>query len=333
MKLNEFSHRLHRTRGLATGLTLAVSVIAAGAFAPPALAIDNLKIMAPAAPGGGYDRTARAMQYTLDNDKLATNIQVSNVGGAGGAIGMAQFVRNDKGAGNSMIIGGFGMVASFLTNKSDVTLKDVTPIARLTGEYSLVVVPTASKIKTLKDLTDMLKKDPGSVSIAGGSAGGNDHIVAGLVAQAVGVEGSKVNYVAFAGGGDSLAALIGNQVVAGVGGYSELIAQVDAGKLRALGITAETRVPGINIPTLKEQGLDVALVNWRGVSAPPGINATQRKAYLDMVAKMVKSAAWKEELAKNKWSDTYLAGDDFTKYIAEENARVAKVLKSLGLLK
>ena len=131
----------------------------------------------------------------------------------------------------------------------------------------------------------------------------------------------------------SLASIVGGQVAVGVGGYSELAQQVQAGRLRALGITAETRVPGVDIPTLKEQGVDVALVNWRGVSAPPGITPEQRKAYLDLIDKMVKSPGWKAELAKNQWVDLYLAGDDFAKYIADENGRVAKVLGSLGLLK
>lgn len=318
-----------------TAVAIAAFALVAGGQAPQASAqaFDGLKIMAPAAPGGGYDRTSRSMQTVLQDLGLAKNVTVTNVVGAGGGVGIAQFVSTQKGDPKAMMVGGFGMVASFLTNKAAVTLKDVTPIARLTGEFSLVVVPAASPFKTIKDLLDALKANPGAVSIAGGSAGGNDHIVAGMLAQSVGVDGGKVNYVAFSGGGDSLASLVGNQVAAGVGGYSELVQQVQAGRLRALGLTAETRVPGVNIPTLKEQGVDVALVNWRGVTAPPGLTAEQHKAYLDLVDKMAKSPGWKAELAKNQWVDLYLAGDEFAKYIADENARVAKVLGSLGLLK
>lgn len=312
----------------AVALTMTALAVPAGAQG-----FDGLKIMAPAAPGGGYDRTSRTMQTVLQELGLAKNVTVTNVVGAGGGVGIAQFVSTQKGDGKAMMVGGFGMVASFLTNKAQITLKDVTPIARLTGEFSLVVVPAASPFKTIKDLLDALKANPGAVSIAGGSAGGNDHIVAGMLAQSIGVDGAKVNYVAFSGGGDSLASLVGNQVSAGVGGYSELIQQVKAGRLRALGITAEARVPGIDIPSLKEQGVDVALVNWRGVVAPPGLTPEQRKAYLDLVGTMVKSAQWKAELAKNQWVDLYLAGDDFAKYVADENGRVAKVLASLGLLK
>ena len=153
------------------------------------------------------------------------------------------------------------------------------------------------------------------------------------MAQSVGVDPAKVNYVAFSGGGDSLASLVGNQVAAGVGGYSELIQQVKAGRLRALGLTAEAKVAGIDVPTLKEQGVDVALVNWRGVTAPPGLTPEQRKAYLDLVDKMVATPQWKKQLETNGWVDLYLAGDKFTAYIAEENVRMEKVLTAMGLIK
>jgi putative tricarboxylic transport membrane protein len=323
-----------RVHGTVRRLLLAAAVFGGGAALPAvAQPLDNLKIMAPAAPGGGYDRTSRAMQEALEKAGLAKSVTVTNVPGAAGAIGLAQFIRTDKGTPNSMMVGGFGMVASFLTNKSAVTLKDVTPIARLTGEFSLVVVPAASDIKSVKDLVAKFKADPGAVSWAGGSAGGTDHIVAGLIAKAAGVDAKKVNYIAFSGGGDSLAALVGNQVTAGIGGYSELIGQVNAGKLRALAITAEKPVEGVKIPTLNEQGIDVALVNWRGVTAPPGLSDAQRKAYLDLVDKMVKSDGWKAQLAANNWTDLYLAGDAFAKFIAAENQRVGEVLNDLGLIK
>ncbi|HEX7126941.1 MAG TPA: tripartite tricarboxylate transporter substrate-binding protein [Thermodesulfobacteriota bacterium] len=321
-------------RALAWGVGMALGLLVATAEASAARVLDTLRIVAPAAPGGGYDRTARAMQQAIEEARLARKVQVINVPGAAGAIGLAQFIKNDRGRGDALIVGGFGMVASFLTSKSVVTLKDVTPVARLTGEFLLVVVPEASRFRTLADLTAALKADPGAVSIAGGPAGGTDHIAAALLAEAVGVGGNRVNYVAFSGGsGDSIASLVGNQVSAGFGGYSELIGHVRAGKLRALGITAEARVPGLDIPTLREQGIDVTLVNWRGVSAPPDLEPRQRQAYLDLVDRMVKSDAWKAELAKNGWSDQYLSGDRFVEYLDAEQARVEKVLRGLGLLK
>jgi len=311
-------------------IAAAVALVLAASM--PAHAIENIEIMAPAAPGGGYDRTARAYEATLKAEKLGS-ATVINVGGAGGAIGLAQFIRNKSGSGNAMIVGGFGMVSSFATNKSKVTLADVTPVARLTSEYSVVVVPKDSPIKSMADIVARLKANPTSVSWAGGSAGGNDHIVAGMIASAVGVDPKKVNYVAFSGGGDSLAAIIGGQVTVGVGGASEWRDQIKAGTVRAIGITAEKRVAAYDIPTLKEQNVDAALSNWRGIAAPPGITPEQRKAYLDLTDKLVKSATWKTQLANNGWNDEYLAGDAFKTHIENETKRVTDILTQLGLVK
>ena len=301
--------------------------------ATPATAVDNIEIMAPAAPGGGYDRTSRALQAAIEKEGLGKGITVINVGGAGGAIGLAQFIRNKAGRSDALIVGGFGMVASFATNKSKVTLADVTPLARLTGEYNIVVVPTKSPIKSLKDLIELVKKGPRAVSWAGGSAGGNDHMLAASIVQSAGIDPRQTNYVAFSGGGDSLASIIGGQVTVGVGGYSELIEQVKAGNLRALGMSATDRVPGIDMPTLREQGADVTFSNWRGVAAPPKLTAEQRQAYLALIDKVVKTKTWKAELEKNAWVDSYLAGDAFTQYIVDETKRVTALLTTLGLIK
>ena len=297
----------------------------------PAPAAD-VEIIAPAAPGGGYDRTARAFEQALEQEKLGS-ATIVNVGGAGGAIGLAQFIRTRSGSDSAMIVGGFGMVASFATNKSKVTLADVTPVARLISEYSVVVVPKDSPVKSLADLTAKLKQNAGAVSWAGGSAGGTDHILAGSIAKAVGVDPKQVNYVAFSGGGDALAAIIGGQVTAGLGGYSELADQIKAGTVRALAISAGARVPGVDIPTLKEQGVDATLSNWRGIAAPPGLNPAQRQAYLDLTDKVVKSKTWKDILKTNGWNDEYLAGDDFKTYIETETKRVTEILTQLGLVK
>ena len=297
----------------------------------PAYAAE-IEIMAPAAPGGGYDRTSRAFEQALEQEKLGT-ATVINVGGAGGAIGLAQFIKNRTGSDSAMIVGGFGMVASFATNKSKVTLADVTPVARLTSEYSVVVVPKDSPIKSLADLTAKLKQNPGSVSWGGGSAGGTDHILAGSIAKAVGVDPKQVNYVAFSGGGDALAAIIGGQVTVGLGGFSELADQIKSGNVRPLGISAAARVPGVDIPTLKEQGVDATLSNWRGIAAPPGLSPAQRQAYLDLADKVVKSKTWKDMLKTNGWNDEYLAGDSFKTYIETETKRVTEILTQLGLVK
>ena len=312
-------------------LLLAVGIYSNFATAP-ALALDELRIIAPAAPGGGWDQTARAMQEAVQSAGAVKTITVENVPGAGGTVGLAQLASQEAGKDNVLMVNGLVMVGAILTNKSAVTLENTTPIARLTGEYEVIVVPGSSELKTLADLVAKLKADPGSVAWGGGSAGGTDHILAGLIAKAAGADVSKLNYVPFSGGGEALAAVMGGHVVAGISGYSEWEGQIKSGELRALAISAPERVSGIDAPTLKEQGIDVDLANWRAIVAPPGINDEQKKALLATVDAAVKSDSWKKTLAAKNWTDLYLSGDDFTKLIAAENARVTEVLKGIGLV-
>jgi putative tricarboxylic transport membrane protein len=302
-------------------------------FAGPALALDDLLLIAPAAPGGGWDQTARALQETMQSRGIAKTVTVENIPGAGGTVGLAQFVDKHKGNGNALLVNGLVMVGAILTNASPVTLDQVTPIARLTGEYEVLVVPASSEIKTLDDLVAKFKADPGSISWGGGSAGGTDHILAGLVAQAVGVEGANVNYVPYSGGGEALAAILGGHVSVGISGLSEWQGQIKSGELRALAISAPERLEGVDIPTLKEQGVDVELANWRAIVAAPGIDDAQKKALMETVDATVKSDGWKKVLADKQWMDLYLAGDEFANYLKQENERITATLKQIGLVK
>jgi len=316
---------------------VAALVLTAVALVAPVSAVaqtlPSLKVLVPANPGGGWDQTGRAMERALRAEKIVTGaVQLTNKGGAGGTIGLADFARA-KGEGKHLMVMGLVMVGAILTNKSPVTLEAVTPIARLTSEYLVVAVPASSKLQNMKDFTDALKKDPGATSIVGGSRGGVDHILAALVAEAVGVPGSKVNYVAYAGGGEAVAALLGAQAAAGISGYGEFQAHIDSGKLRAIGLSAPTRIAGINVPTLKEQGVNVELGNWRGVVAPAGVSVPDRKALLDAIDALARSASWKAELKKQNWEDTYLAGDAFGAFLKVSSDQTGRVLKEAGLVK
>lgn len=310
---------------------LLLAALISGAMAVPAFAADYT-IMAPAAPGGGWDQTARSMQEALQADGISGNVQVTNVPGAGGTIGLAQFVNESTGNPNALIVGGYVMVGAILTNASPVTLDQVTPIARLTGEAIAIVVPAASDIQTLDDLVAKLKADPGAVAWAGGSAGGADHITAGLIAKAVGADPTKVNYIAYSGGGEALAAVLGGQVTVGISGLSEFSAQIDAGELRLLAVSTAERVPGVDAPTLKEAGVDAAVQNWRMVAAAPGISDEQKAAINADIEKMVNSDAWKATLETKGWVNTYLAGDAFTAQLAADTEATAAILKDIGLV-
>ena len=313
-------------RALVCGSVL-TTLLAAG----PALALDSLKILVPANPGGGWDQTARALQASMQSGGIVSKVSVDNKGGAGGTIGLAQFVNNSKGDGNTAMMGGMVMVGAIVANKSPVNLTQVTPLARLTGESLAVVVPAASPIKSLKELIAQFKANPGSVSWGGGSAGGSDHILAGLISQSLGVEPAKVNYIAYAGGGEAQAAIMGGHVTAGISGFGEFQAQIKSGKLRALAISAAQRIPGEDVPTLKEQGVDVELVNWRAIFAAPGITDAQTKDLLDALGKAVKTPSWLEALMRNDWTDMYLPGDEFKTFLAADTTRIEKIIAGLGL--
>jgi putative tricarboxylic transport membrane protein len=302
------------------------------AMAGQSLAADY-KIMAPAAPGGGWDQTARSMQTALQEEGVSGSVQVTNVPGAGGTIGLAQFVNQAKGDPSQLIVGGYVMVGAILTNNSPVTLDQVTPIARLTGEYEAIVVPANSDIKDMAGLVEKLKADPGSVSWGGGSAGGTDHITAGLIAKAVGVDPTKVNYIAYSGGGEALAAILGGQVTVGISGYGEFSSQIQAGQLRLLGVSSDERIEGVDAPTFKEGGVDVSIQNWRMVAAAPDLTDEQKAAVSADIDKMVKSASWQKTLADKGWANTYLAGDEFAAQLKTDVESTSSILKEIGLVK
>ena len=311
----------------------AIAAVALSVMVPGAAMsqIAGLEILVPAAPGSGADQTARAMQGALQEEDLASRIQIQNVPGAGGTIGLAQFVTTKEGRGDAIMTTFYVMVGAIIANKSPVTLVDVTPLARLSGEYEVIVVPTNSPHQSMADLVAQFKADPGSVTWGGGSAAGVDHILAGLIAKAVGVDPTKVNYVAHAGGGEAMASILGGHVTAGISGWQEFAQQVEAGQLRAIGISSAERLPGIDVPTLREQDIDVVLPTWRGLVAPPGIEEEDLDALAEMVDRMVKSEAWQKVLEERNWLDLYMPREEFEPVLAEQHAEVGAILKDLGL--
>ncbi len=298
-------------------------------FVPPAAAsaadpaLQRLTVIAPGSQGGGWDQTARAMQDVLTRTGLAAQVEVTNSPGAGGVIGLAAFVNGRRGDGNSLLVGGLVMISALRANSAAVSMAHTTPIARLTGDYEVIAVPAASDVRDMADLVQAVRANPTAVSWGGGSAGGTDQLLLNQVAAAVGVEPVTLAYIAFAGGGDVADAVLANRVNVGISGYSEFAQHLAAGRLRALAISSEHRLPGVNIPTLREQGIDVTFVNWRGLFAPPGIDDVQRERLRALVAQMVTTDAWRGVLRRNRWSDLYLSGDAFVQFLKEEEDRAA----------
>ena len=292
----------------------------------------NLKLMIPANPGGGWDTTGRALGKALQDAGAAATVSYDNKGGAAGAIGLAQFANGSKGDGNALMVMGAVMLGGIITGKPPVSLDKVTPIARLTSEYNVFVLPANSPLKTMKDVIEQMKKDPGSVKWGGGSRGSTEHIAAAMIAREAGVDPSKINYIAFRGGGEATAAILGGNVTVGGSGYSEFAEYITTGKMRALAVTSEARLKGIDLPTLKEQGINVVIGNWRGVYGAAGITPEQRKVLTEMVVKASKSKAWAEALEKNNWTSALLTGPAFDKFVDDEFASLRAVMAKSGMI-
>ena len=304
---------------------------ALGLSAALASAQPTLKMMIPANPGGGWDQTGRNLAAAMQSAKLVSGVQFDNKGGAAGTIGLAQFVNSAKGDPNSVMIGGMVMVGGIILNKSPVNLSQVTPIARLTSEWEVIVVPANSPHQTMADLVKAFKENPGKVSWGGGSAGGTDHILIGLIAKDVGVDPAKINYVAFKGGGEAIAAILGGHVTAGVSGLGEFAEQIKSGKMRALAQSSPKKLEGI--ASLKEQKINVELGNWRGIFGAPGLTAQQRDGLVKLVKSATETPAWKQTLEKLGWEGWYLGGEDYAKFLREDEKRVGAIIESLGLKK
>lgn len=311
---------------------LAAACAAALLIAAPAQAGDNYRIMIGAAPGGGYDQTGRGIGKALQEAGLADSVTYENKGGAGGTIGLAQFANASKGEAHSMIVVGAIMVGAIVQNKPPITLANVTPIARLLAEYNVFVVPAASPIKSMKDVVAQMQKDPASVKWGGGSKGSVDHVSVAMIAREAGVDVAKLNYVPFKGGGEAVIAILGGHVTVGTSGLAELEEYIKVGKLRPIAITAPARLKGVDVPTLKEQGINVEIGNWRGVYGAADITPEQRRKLVDSVSKATRTKAWAETLEKNNWTPALLTGDDFGHFVDDDHARVRALMVKLGML-
>ena len=293
----------------------------------------NLKMLIPANPGGGWDTTGRALGKAMLDAKQAATVTYDNKGGAAGALGLAPFLASAKGDPNQLMVMGAVMLGGLITSKSPLNLMQATPLARLTTEYNVFVLPANSPFKTMAEVIAQLKKDPGSVKWGGGSRGATEHIAAAMIAREAGVDPAKINYVAFRGGGEATAAILGGNVTIGGSGMSEFAEYIKTGKMKPVAVTSGQRLASDkNIPTLKELGINVEIGNWRGVFGAPGITPAQRKGLIDALVATTQSASWKDALAKNDWMPAVLTGDDFTKFVDSEFASLRAIMAKSGMI-
>lgn len=315
-----------------TFLKSMAALAAAGGLPLAAHAAANVKMMIPANPGGGWDTTGRALGKALVDGKVADTVTYDNRGGAAGVLGLASFVNGSKGDPNALMVMGAVMLGGIITGKPPVNLSQATPLARLSSEYNVFVLPANSPLKTMADVVAQLKKDPGSVKWGGGSRGSTEHISAAMLAREVGVDPAKINYVAFRGGGEATAAILGGNVTVGGSGLSEFQEYITAGKMRAIAVTSETRLKGVDIPTMKEQGYNVVLGNWRGVFGANGITPAQRKTLTDAIVTATKHKSWQEAIERNGWTPALLTGPAFDKFVDDEFAALRAIMAKSGMI-
>src|SRR4051812_7589603 len=322
--------------GLAAGLVLtACGTTAEGGSASSGGddgPITGLRFMVPNSPGSGYDTTAREVARVMEDEKLAEGIEVFNLEGAGGTVGLQRLV-NEEGNDKLLMQMGLGVVGAQFSNQSEATLDQTTPVAKLIEEAEAIVVPADSPFQSIDDLVTAWKADPGNTPVGGASnPGGPDHLTPMLLAQEVGVTPADVNYVAYDGGGELLAGILGGDVKFAATGVGEVTEAAAGGKVRILAVTSEKAVEGVDAPTLTDEGVDLVFANWRGIVAPPGLSDDETQKWVDAVTEMHDSEGWKKALEDNGWTDAFITGDDFSTYLTEESDRVESVMSELGLV-
>jgi putative tricarboxylic transport membrane protein len=293
--------------------------------------ISGLQMMIPNSPGSGYDTTGREVARVLEEEGLAESIEVFNLEGAGGTVGLQRLV-NEEGNADMLMQMGLGVVGAQYSNQSEATLDQTTPIAQLIEEAEAIVVPGDSPYQSLDDLVTAWKADPGNTPVGGASnPGGPDHLTPMLLAEEVGVTPSDVNYVAYDGGGELLAGILGGDVAFAATGVGEVTESAASGDVRILAVTSEEVVEGVDAPTLTDEGVDLVFANWRGIVAAPGITEEETQRFVDAMTEMHDSDAWKQVLEDQGWVDAFMTGDDFSSFLGDETDRVESVMGELGL--
>lgn len=291
---------------------------------------SNLTLIAPAATGGGWDGFARESQQVLRGESIINNVQVVNIPGAGGTIGLSQFVRS-PGVSDKLLVTGGVMVGAIALGEGEASFEDVVPIARLADDYAALVVPADSELETLEDLMAAWRKNPTGTSVGGGSLGSIDHLMCGRLTQIIGIDPKDLNYVAYSGGGEALNSLLSHTTTLGASGYNEVADQIEAGTLRALAISSPERLPGVDVPTFVEQGVDLDMSNWRGFVGAPDITDEVRQEFVDILSEMRETASWQDTLERNEWTDNFMTGEEFESFIQDETAQANEIIEELGL--
>lgn len=286
----------------------------------------SMTLIAPAGAGGGWDTFMREQQQAMRANSLVGNVQVVNIPGAAGTIGLGKLSTMD-GQANVMMVSGAGLIAGVEQTDSPVSHDDVTMLGRVVEEYDVVVVPADSPYQSLEELIEAWKADPGGIAWTGG--GTFDQLVMTDLAIEVGIEPADLTYIPKSGGGEAVQALVTDTAAAATSGYMDVADQIEAGRLRAFGLAAPEELDGVDIPTLTSQGYDVTLANFRVVAAPAGITEEEKRQLVDLLTESTQTAEWQDAISRNRWSDVFLTGPEFDAWFADQETRIAELVEVL----
>ena len=336
--MKQFQKMLSR-RGVLAGAA-ALGIVVTG-FAAPALADghakkpDQLHFLIPGGAGGGWDGTARGTGEALTKSGLLKSASFENMSGGGGGKAIAHLIETANRQHGTLMVNSTPIVIRSLQGVFPQSFRDLTPVAAVIGDYAAFVVPTGSKYTNFTQLVDDFMADAKSVKVAGGSVRGSmDHLVAAMAFKAAGGDARQVRYVPYDAGGKAMAGLLSGETQVLSTGLGEALDMQKAGQVRILAVTADDRLAeASDVPTLKELGMEVTFVNWRGFFGAPGLPEATAKAYATMFEEMYTTAEWEDVRARNGWVNIYKPRAEFVSFLEDQEKVVGDLMRELGFLK
>jgi putative tricarboxylic transport membrane protein len=312
----------------------ATLTLASPAFAGGDHVLESIHFLIPGGAGGGWDGTARGTGEALTKAGIVGSASYENMSGGGGGKAIGYLIENAESQYGTLMVNSTPIVIRSLTGVFPHNFRDLTLVSGTIGDYAAMVVGKDSPINSMADLIAAYDANPGGTAIGGGSVpGGMDHLVAAMVMEAAGKDALNVKYIPYDAGGKAMAALLSGEIAALSTGFSEAVDLANAGEVKIIGVTSDERVDAYgDAPTMKEQGIDIAFVNWRGFFAAPGLPADQLAAYQSAIDKMYATPEWEAVRARNGWVNIHNSGDDFRTFLEGQEKVIGDLMKKLGFL-
>ncbi len=321
------------TRRVVIAASIATSFLGSAAMSAEKM-VDSIHFLIPGGAGGGWDGTARGTGEALTKSGIVGSASFENMSGGGGGKAIAYLIENAASSHGTLMVNSTPIVIRSLTGVFPQSFRDLTMVAGTIGDYAAIVVGKNSPHNSMADLMAAFNADANAVAIGGGSVpGGMDHLVAAMVMQAAGADATAVKYIPYDAGGKAMAALLSGEIAALSTGFSEAVALAKAGEVKIIGVTSDERVSASpDSKTMKEQGIDMNFVNWRGFFAAPGLPADKLAGYQKSIAAMYNTPEWEKVRAANGWVNIHNSGEDFTKFLEAQEKVIGDLMKKLGFL-